>query len=111
VLIALIAAGPGMVTSVIGAVSLVKVRRIRQDTAATRDQVENNHDTNLREEADSRHEENKSTLGRLERGFSAFRREVREEFKALRGDDRDQRDRIHDLEKTIDKAPKGTDHE
>lgn len=107
VLIALIAAGPGMVTAALGALSLVKVRRIRQDTAATRDQVENNHDTNLREEADERHEENAGLLRQLVTTVNGVVRDlggIRAEIRALRDDDADQRERLHDLEVTQPKT-------
>lgn len=46
----------------------------RTNSAAAREQVENNHDTNLREESDTRHEE---TKGWIDEVRDLFTREIR----------------------------------
>lgn len=59
VLVAIIG-GIGMVTTALLA------NRGRQHAKATREQVENHHDTNMRDEGDQRHNQNVKTLARLE---------------------------------------------
>lgn len=53
---------------VVGAILLVLLERTRRHAKAAREQVENDHPTNLRDEADERHGANVSRLVRLERG-------------------------------------------
>lgn len=73
-----------------------RARRIEANTKATRVQVENDHDSNFREDFDSKHNENSKTLGKILREVSA----IWSELHGLRDDDRLQRDRIHELEIT-----------
>lgn len=80
-----------------------RVKSLKADSKATRHQVENNHDTNMREENDERHDE---TVTLLKNVIATQKLQgndiggIREELRALRTDDHDQRDRIHELEKT-----------
>lgn len=83
VLIALIGGVQAATVGVLGILAK-RVGNVRRDTAATRDQVVNHHDTNFREENDSRHDE---TLGL----FREVRRDlggIREDIRGLRSDHR-----------------------
>ena len=83
VLIALIGGVQAITLAVLGILAK-RVGNVRRDTAATRDQVVNHHDTNFREENDSRHGE---TLGL----FREVRRDlggIREDIRGLRSDHR-----------------------
>lgn len=73
-----------------------RTRRIEANTVATRVQVENDHDENFREDIDSKHSENAGTLDTILTEVRA----IWSELHGLRKDDREQRDRIHDLEIT-----------
>lgn len=103
-----------ILVALIGSVGLITVgllaNRGRQHAKAARDQVENHHNTNLREEADDRHAENKALLENvLERvsGVDDRLAGVKSDIRGLRRDvgrlydaDRTHEERIHDLEKT-----------
>ena len=54
VITALIGAAQAVTLAILGIVA-VRFGRVRRDTSAVRDQVENDHNTNLREENDDRH--------------------------------------------------------
>lgn len=60
-----------IVASVVAAVGIVIVAilgtRVRRDTRASREQLENNHSTNLREELDERHHETRGWFRSLSR--------------------------------------------
>lgn len=67
-----------VLVAVIGALALIiaaliarilpDIRSAKHDAAAAREQVENNHSTNLRVEQDKRHSANTSRLSQLEYG-------------------------------------------
>jgi hypothetical protein len=63
----------GVVVGAVGAVGygIITVRRklqsIASDLGLVKHEVKNDHKTNLREEADTRHDENRATLVRIER--------------------------------------------
>lgn len=61
VIVALITTTQGIVLAVLGIVAS-RVNRVKADAAAVRDQVQNDHATNMREEADERHRENAGML-------------------------------------------------
>ena len=77
-----------------------KVNRVGRDAAAARIQVENNHETNMREEGDDRHAENSSKLDTIIRDLSRLRDSVGRLWE--RTDNHT--DQIHDLELTQDRA-------
>lgn len=54
-----------------------RVKRVATDSAATLYQVKNSHTTNLREEADERHEENTLLLREVLEELGSLRRSVR----------------------------------
>lgn len=60
-----------IVASVVAAVGIIIVAilgtRVRRDTRASREQLENNHSTNLREELDERHQETRGWFRGLAR--------------------------------------------
>lgn len=81
----------------------------RTNSAAAREQVENNHDTNLREENDSRHAETK-------RWFDELRETVTDQFRTvtrdiggireeIRDDRRANRDRFTNIENRFKENP------
>lgn len=107
VLIALIVAGQAIGVAFIGFIGVLvnqlrgEVKKVKVDTAAAREQVENNHKhpdgtpINLREENDSRHTEVLSTVSE---GFSGIRTwveskftEVAKDFGGIRQELRDDR--------------------
>lgn len=48
-----------------------RLRQMADDLGLVKHEVKNNHTTNLREEADDRHDENRGTLARIERKVDA----------------------------------------
>lgn len=66
-----------VVVAIIGQSVRGRLKRVEKDGAATRTQVENNHDTNLREEADERHEENAGHLRQIVLDIGGLRADVR----------------------------------
>lgn len=87
---------------------LIQTRRHAQRADV---QVTNNHDTNLREEADERHDENRRTLVGLARQLDDVAGSVRgiqRDVGRLWDTDLDHQTRLHDLEQTI---PKGDPHD
>lgn len=61
-----------------------RVGKVRRDTTATREQVVNHHDTNFRDENDSRHAETRGWFGELRSDIGGIRSEIR----GLRSDHR-----------------------
>lgn len=102
VVVGLISAAALVLVAIIGLVGRVsfQVTRVRRDTAVTREQVANDHSTNLREEQDSRHTENARRLDdlaeKMDEGFEA----MTQEFRALWGKAGSNADRIALLERT-----------
>lgn len=87
-----------IVAAVVAAVGIVIVAvittRTRQHTRQIRDQVENHHNTNLREELDSRHAETAKWFRDVRRDLGG----IREELRGMRETDRAQERRIQRLE-------------
>src|SRR3990170_1329429 len=96
VVVALIQGGVAVLLLILGARLNGKVKRVQEDAAATRVQVENNHPTNLREEADERHGENSGKLDTLLEDVGVIRRSLRRLWE--RSDKHN--DAIHELEMT-----------
>jgi hypothetical protein len=101
-----------VLVAIVGGLALVVnglvANRGRQHAKAARKQVENSHSTNLREEGDERHEENKQLLHDvLERvaGVKSDIRGLRKDVGRLYDADRTHEERIHELERT--KPPRG----
>ncbi|MBT1542009.1 hypothetical protein KK103_09565 [Curtobacterium flaccumfaciens pv. flaccumfaciens] len=67
---------------------------LARDIAAIKHEVKNDHKTNLREEADVRHDENKATLGTVNRKLNRVLDLLGEH-----------EDRIDELEQTRDRRP------
>lgn len=69
-----------ILVALVSAVGLVVValisNRTRQHAKAARAQVENSHDTNLREEADERHKQNVELLNALASDIRGLRRDI-----------------------------------
>lgn len=51
---------------------IVKLRKLASDLGLVKHEVKNDHKTNLREEADARHDENYRALGRIEEKVDAL---------------------------------------
>lgn len=58
------------------------VGQVKKDAAAARYQVENSHDTNLREESDTRHDEILSSISEARKDIGGIREEIRIDRKA-----------------------------
>lgn len=94
-----------LLVALIGAGVLSTRRRIKRVQA----QVENDHTTNMREESDERHAENSRALKWLVGTVKTLVRDVggiRQDLRDLRGDLTHERDRIDDLEDTINPKEK-----
>lgn len=93
-LIGLIGIRLGKVKSDVGKVK-ADAAAARTNSAAAREQVENNHDTNLREESDSRHAETQGWINDvrdlLAREIRNFRTEVAKDIGGIRQELRDDR--------------------
>jgi uncharacterized protein YoxC len=96
VLVALITGGFGVLMFVMNQRTSGKLKRLSGDVKATRYQVENNHDTNLREEGDERHNENSDKLDAILSEIKSLRGSVSRLWQ--RSDKHT--DQIHDLELT-----------
>lgn len=90
-----------IVVSIIAAVGAVvvawlgrKIVAIQKDSIATREQVQNNHTPNLREELDERHHEVMHGQRRLEKQFEGMSSDIR----GIRKDIARVDDRVHDIE-------------
>lgn len=83
VLIALIGGVQAVTLGVLGILAK-RVGNVRRDTTATREQVVNHHETNFREENDSRHDETRGWFRELRRDVGG----IREDIRGLRSDHR-----------------------
>ncbi|WP_341935508.1 hypothetical protein MRBLWO14_001160 [Microbacterium sp. LWO14-1.2] len=81
--LALIAGTQAILVAVIGVLG-VRIGKVRRDTTATREQVVNHHETNFREENDSRHDETRGWFRDLRRDVGG----IREDIRGLRADHR-----------------------
>lgn len=90
----------------IGALGLVLVAilgaKINGRVRAVQGQVQNDHQTNLREELDTRHAETRSWWRETRRDIGG----IREEIRGLRRDIAHERERIDDLEDTLNPKEK-----
>lgn len=66
----------GVLITVVGTLLGILIDRGRRHAKAAREQVENSHETNLRDESDERHGENVSRLSTLEDGQLQLRKAV-----------------------------------
>lgn len=103
VVVALITATSVVLVGVLALVGRVsfQITRVRRDTEVTREQVANDHDTNLRVEQDERHDENAQKLDAILEEVQHLRGSVR---KLWERSDR-HTDQIHDLELTGPRPP------
>jgi hypothetical protein len=84
--------------------AIVKLRALASDLGIVKHEVKNNHDTNLREEADDRHDENRATLVRIERKVGSILDTLAvHEFRIGRLDD--------EVENTRDRKPDARTHD
>lgn len=94
ILVALISALGAVAAATVAAVASVRANRkidvVKRDAAAVRNQVENSHDTNLRVEADARHQETLALFAGVSKDIGGLRSEMRN----LREVDLRQTDRI-----------------
>lgn len=93
VVIALIGCAQAVTVAIVGVLAVV-IGKVRRDTTATREQVVNDHSTNLREENDGRHAETAGWFRELRRDLGG----IREEIRGLRRDDRELSRRVTNLE-------------
>ena len=77
VLIAIIAAVQAITVALVGVVA-VRLGGVRRDAAAARVQLTNDHQTNFREETDSRHEETLQLFGEVRKDIGGIRGDIRE---------------------------------
>jgi hypothetical protein len=89
---AVIVAAIGAVASM---VSVILAGRANHNAKKGREQVENDHSNNFREENDERHAETLRRFTHLDKAISGTHRDVR----GLREDHSDLSDRVHELEK------------
>ncbi|MDN4598838.1 DUF2746 domain-containing protein [Leifsonia virtsii] len=73
-----------------------RAKHARDDARIIKEEVKNNHQTNLREEADERHEENKSLLNQI----IETQADHGERLERLEGSDETQDERIERIEHT-----------
>lgn len=85
-----------LIPTVPALLALVTARAVKKDVAATREQVQNDHPKNMREEQDERHAENQRALKWLARELLALGEKVEDAWAVIR----DNRHRITDLEDT-----------
>lgn len=97
-----------------------KIRQTAEDARVVRYQVENSHDSNLRDDADEKHDASTSMQDRILDGIKELRTSMDRQFGEVRKDiqrlnDHDDRDdkRIRDLEatqpsKTVPRKPRRT---
>lgn len=107
---------PALFDSALDAVSAITVALIAAGMLGVRSrvkrvqaQVENDHTTNMREEADERHQENSRALRWLVATVQTVVRDIggiRQDLRDLRAEVRHERDRIDDLEDTINPKEK-----
>lgn len=92
------------VTAILVALIGIGVVGTRARVKRVQAQVENDHSTNMREEADERHKENASALQWLVNTVKTVVRDIgglRQDIRDLRADITHERGRIDDLEDTI----------
>lgn len=65
VLVGIITGLFGLIVVIVQGRTSIRLKRLELDTRATREQVVNGHSTNMREEQDERHDENKQLLERI----------------------------------------------
>ena len=94
VVVAIVTGVVGVVLVVLQGRSSVRLKRLELDTKATREQVVNGHETNMREEQDERHDENRTLLEEIRTDLRAVRSSVARLWE--RSDVHT--DQIHDLE-------------
>lgn len=94
--IALIAAGQGIVVGLFALLS-VRIGAVKKDVALVKHEVKNDHKTNLRDEQDTRHNENARKLNWLVRAMDG----VLGDLEYLTNGYRSNRARIENLEQTI----------
>lgn len=120
IVLALIGAGQAIILALIAAAGIFlgkvngKVNKVREDSAVTRDQVANDHSTNLREEQDERHHENTATLDSIGKKLDTVQEQIGDLFSSdlnLYKRAQSNSDRIWDLERTIPPQSKGQHHE
>lgn len=80
---------------------VVKLRKLAADLGLVKHEVKNNHDTNLREEADDRHNENARKLDALLDLTASNTRQIA----ALTGQVNSLFGRLHTVERTQDRRP------
>lgn len=104
-----VSAAIGAVATVVVAAITVFGARLQRGVTRIRHQVENDHSTNMRVENDERHEENTRAL----QAIWQLLRENRADLGGVREDVRDlqrtaarNRDRIHDIETTLNPKEK-----
>lgn len=93
-------AASAIIVALIAAGVLSTRRRVKRVQA----QVENDHTTNMREEQDARHKENSTALHWLVGTVKTLVRDlggIRQDIRDLRAEVRHERDRIDDIEDTI----------
>lgn len=78
-----------------------KLEEIGQDLGLVKHEVKNNHSTNLREEADVRHDENARKLDWLIQAVTRIQGDVQN----LYTNDTQARAQLEELERTIDRRP------
>lgn len=99
----------GAVATVLVAAVTVFGARLQRGVTRIRHQVENDHSTNMRVENDERHEENKRALHAIWQLLHENRADlggVREEIRDLHRTAARNRDRIHDIEITLNPKEK-----
>lgn len=101
---ALVDSGLDAISAIAVALIAAGVLGVRSRVKRVQAQVENDHTTNMREEADERHQENSRALRWLVATVQTVVRDIgglRQDLRDLRGEVRHERDRIDDLEDTI----------
>jgi len=96
---ALVIAVGGVILGVLYAV--VKLRKLAADLGIVKTEVKNNHTTNLREEADDRHEENARKLDALLDITASNTRQIA----SISGQVNSLFGRMNDVERTQDRRP------
>lgn len=108
VLVTIITAGQAIILGLIGLVG-IRLGKVKRDVSAARWQVENTHDTNLREENDSRHAETKRWIDDLTDNFTDQIKTLAKDLGGMRAEIRSDRethralaDRVTHLERKKD---------
>ncbi|MFE7067480.1 hypothetical protein [Microbacterium sp. NPDC057658] len=76
VLIAIVGCVQAVTVALVGVIA-VRIGKVRRDTTVAREQLENDHTTNLREENDGRHAETAGWFRELRRDIGGIREEIR----------------------------------